>query len=119
MNTTTMTRMQQQEQEHFTPATREAIHKAQYEAVRMNVEEVTPEHLFLGILAQDGDGVVETFNMLRLDQEVLRKQATTIFPSPVIPEKETRRAYRCLKKRKPASSGPSLLQRTCTFQTSS
>ena len=81
MNTPTMTRMQQQEQDHFTPATREAIHRAQYEAVRMNVEEVTPEHLFLGILAQDGDGVVETFNMLRLDQEVLRKQAATIFPS--------------------------------------
>lgn len=81
MNTTTLTRMQQQEQDHFTPATREAIHKAQYEAVRMNVEEVTPEHLFLGILAQDGDGVVETFNMLRLDQQVLRKQAATIFPS--------------------------------------
>lgn len=36
------------EQEHFTPATREAIHTAQREAVRMNAVEVMPEHLFLG-----------------------------------------------------------------------
>src|SRR5579872_7005867 len=76
-----MISMQKQEQDYFTPATREAIHKAQYEAIRMNVEEVTPEHLFLGVLAQDGDGVVETFSLLRLDQEALRKQAAIIFPS--------------------------------------
>lgn len=69
-----------QEQEHFTPATREAIHTAQREAVRMNAVEVTPEHLFLGVLAQDGDGVAETFITLRLDQAVLRKQLATLFP---------------------------------------
>ncbi len=77
----TMASMQEQEQAHFTPATCEAIHIAQREAVRMNAPEVTPEHLFLGVLAQDGDGVAEVFSTLRLDQAVLRKQAATIFPS--------------------------------------
>jgi len=67
-------------QEHFTPATREAIHTAQREAVRMNAVEVMPEHLFLGVLAQDGDGVAETFSTLRLDQAVLRKLLATLFP---------------------------------------
>ncbi|HLJ36048.1 MAG TPA: AAA family ATPase [Ktedonobacteraceae bacterium] len=76
---TTMTSMQ--EQDYFTPATREAIHIAQREAVRMNAPEVTPEHLFPGVLAQDGDGVTEVFSTLRLDQAILRKQAATIFPS--------------------------------------
>ncbi len=78
MNTTMTSR---QEQDHFTPATREAIHMAQREAVRMNAPEVTPEHLFLGVLAQDGDGVAEVFSTLRLEQAVLRKQAAAIFPS--------------------------------------
>ena len=67
-------------QEHFTPATRESIHMAQCEAIRMNAVEVMPEHLFLGVLAQDGDGVAETFSTLRLDQASLRKQLATLFP---------------------------------------
>ena len=47
----------------------------------MNATEVSPEHLFLGVLAQDGDGITETFSALRLNQAVLREQATTLFPS--------------------------------------
>lgn len=78
---TTMTSMQEQEQDHFTPATREAIRMAQWEAVRMNAAEVTPEHLFLGVLAQNDDGVAEVFSTLRLEQEALRQQVATIFPS--------------------------------------
>jgi len=62
---TTMTSMQ--EQDHFTPVTREAIHTAQCGAVRMNATEASPEHLYLGVLAQDGDEVTETFSTLRLD----------------------------------------------------
>ncbi len=69
-----------QEQEHFTSASREAIFTAQHEAVRMNATEVSPEHLFLGVLAQDGDEVAEAFSTLRLDREVLREQAATLFP---------------------------------------
>jgi hypothetical protein len=46
----------------------------------MNAVEVMPEHLFLGVLAQDGDGVAETFSTLRLDQASLRKQLATLFP---------------------------------------
>ena len=78
---TTLTSMQEQEQDHFTPATREAFRMAQWEAVCMNAAEVTPEHLFLGVLAQDGDGVAEVFSTLRMEQEVLRQQVATIFPS--------------------------------------
>src|SRR6185437_2463376 len=77
MNTPITSRL---EQEHFTPATREAIHTAQREAVRMNAVEVMPEHLFLGVLSQDGDGVAEIFRTLRLNQEVLRTQLATLFP---------------------------------------
>ncbi len=77
----TMTSIQEQEQEQFTPATREALRMAQREAVRMNAAEVTPEHLFLGVLAQNGDGVAEVFSTLRLEQEALRQQVATIFPS--------------------------------------
>ena len=34
----------------------------------------------LGVLAQNGDGVAETFITLRLDQAMLRKQLATLFP---------------------------------------
>ena len=46
----------------------------------MNAVEVMPEHLFLGVLAQDGDEVAEIFRTLRLNQEVLRTQLATLFP---------------------------------------
>jgi len=70
-----------QEQEYFTPALREAIAVAQDEAARMNATEVSPEHLFLGVLAQDDEHLAETFSALRLNQAVLRTQAATAFPS--------------------------------------
>lgn len=78
---TTMTSMQEQEQDYFTPATHEALYMARRTAVRMNAAEVTPEHLFLGVLAQDGDGVAEVFSTLRMEQEALRQQVATIFPA--------------------------------------
>ena len=74
----TMSRIQ--EQGHFPPAIREAMRAAGQKAVRMNATEVTPEHLFLGVLAQNDDGVAETFRALRLDQRMLREQAAILFP---------------------------------------
>ncbi len=68
-------------QEHFTLATREALSTAQREAVRMNAVEVLPEHLFFGVLAQDGDGVMEAFSTLGLDRALLRTQLASLFPS--------------------------------------
>ena len=70
-----------QEQDHFTPAVREVISVAQREAVRMDAKEVSPEHLFLGVLAQESDEVAEVFSSLRLNQAALREQEATLFPS--------------------------------------
>ncbi|MDQ2902522.1 MAG: AAA family ATPase [Chloroflexota bacterium] len=68
------------EQEHATPALHEAIAAAQDEAARMNASEVSPEHLFLGVLAQDSEQLAETFSALRLNQAVLRTRVATAFP---------------------------------------
>jgi len=69
-----------QEQEHFAPALLEIISAAQDEATRMDAAEVSPEHLFLGVLAQDDERLAETFSALRLNQAVLRTQVLTAFP---------------------------------------
>ncbi len=69
-----------QDHEHVTPAVREIISAAQDEAVRMNATEVSPEHLFLGVLAQDDEYLAETFGALRLNQAVLRTRVATAFP---------------------------------------
>ncbi len=76
--TNTMTILQ--DQEHAAPALRDVIAAAQDEAVRMNATEVSPEHLFLGVLAQDDEYLAETFSTLRLNQAVLRTRVATAFP---------------------------------------
>ncbi len=70
-----------QEQEHFTSALREVISAAHDEAVHMNATEVSPQYLFLGVLAQNDEHLAETFSALRLNQVVLRTQTATAFPS--------------------------------------
>lgn len=76
---TSVTNMQ--EQASFTLAVREVISTAQREAVSMNATEVFPEHLFLGVLAQENDEVMEAFRSLKLNQAVLREQVLILFPS--------------------------------------
>ncbi|MBA2681171.1 MAG: hypothetical protein H0U76_22575, partial [Ktedonobacteraceae bacterium] len=77
--TITMTNIQ--EQDHFPPAVREAIQSAQQRALHMNAKEVTPEHLFLGVITQNDDGVTETFRALRLDQRTFLEQIALLFPA--------------------------------------
>ncbi len=69
-----------QEHEHLTSAVRELLSAANDEAVRMNATEVSPEHLFLGVLTQDDEHLAETFSALRLNQAVLRTRVATAFP---------------------------------------
>ena len=66
--------------EHVPAALRDVIASAQDEAVRMNATEVAPEHLFLGVLAQDNEHFAETFSALRLNQAVLRTRVAIAFP---------------------------------------
>ena len=69
-----------QEHEHVPAALRDVIAAAQDEAVRINATEVSPEHLFLGVLAQDDEHLAETFSALRLNQAVLRTRVAIAFP---------------------------------------
>ena len=75
----TMTNIQ--ERDHFPPAIRGAISSAQQRALHMEATEVAPEHLFLGVIAQNDDGVSETFRALRLDQRTLLEQIALLFPA--------------------------------------
>ncbi len=75
----TMTNIQ--EQDHFPPTIREALRSAQQRALHMNATEVTPEHLFLGVVAQHDEGVTETFQALRLDQRTILEQVAILFPA--------------------------------------
>ena len=77
-----------QEQDYFSPTVHEAVTTAQRKAVSMNATEVSPEHLFLGILAQDNDGITEAFNVLKLNQAMLREQVLTLFPSHTVIREE-------------------------------
>ncbi len=83
---TSMTNMQ--DQDYFSTTVYKAITTAQRKAVSMNATEVSPEHLFLGILAQDNDGITEAFNALKLDQAMLREQVLTLFPSHTVVREE-------------------------------
>jgi hypothetical protein len=70
-----------QEQDHFPPAIREALHSAQQRALHMDAMEVAPEHLFLGVVTQHDDGVTETLRALRLDQRMILEQVAILFPA--------------------------------------
>ena len=69
----------------------------------MNATEVLPEHLFLGVLAQDDEHLVATFSALRLNQAVLRTRVATAFPPHTLVNKGdgknlplSREAHACL-----------------------
>jgi len=70
-----------QDQDYFSAVVHEAITTAQQKAVSMNATEVSPEHLFIGVLAQDDDRITEAFNALKLNQAMLREQMLMMFPS--------------------------------------
>ena len=50
----------------------------------MQATEVTPEHLFLGAIAQAGDGVAEVLSTLRMDLEAIRTQAAALVTFPQV-----------------------------------
>jgi ATPase family associated with various cellular activities (AAA) len=78
MSSTITTR---QEQDHFPPAVRQALHSAQQRALHMDAMEVAPEHLFLGVVAQHDEDVIETFRALRLDHKMILEQIAILFPA--------------------------------------
>jgi ATPase family protein associated with various cellular activities (AAA)/ClpA/ClpB-like protein len=69
MSTTTI---RIQAHDRLTPSTREALHMAQCEAVRMNATGVDPEHLFLGLIMQGDERVIYVLSRLRVDVQTIR-----------------------------------------------
>lgn len=89
--------------ERFTASTRQVLQSAQHQAAQMQAQEVYPEHLLLGVLAQDDDEVAEVLSRLEMNMQVLRAQVASIFGSstsvsseahPVLPL--TQEAHACL-----------------------
>src|SRR2546421_4882892 len=89
--------------DRFAAPARRALLNAQQQAVQMQAQEVYPEHLLLGILAQDDDEAAEVLSRLGMNLQVLRAQAASIFESstsvssdapPILPL--THEAHACL-----------------------
>src|SRR5712691_11269768 len=74
-----MTTTAMQETDLLTPTTREAIQQARLEAARMEVPEVYPEHIFLGIIAQGDIGVAKVLSSLGIDMQTIRARIADIF----------------------------------------
>lgn len=56
--------------ERFTKAARQAVVEAQEEARRLGHDQITPEHVLLGVLAADGDGLAaRVLRELGVDRE--------------------------------------------------
>src|SRR5436305_2248071 len=89
--------------DRFTALARQVLQSAQHQAAQMQAQEVYPEHLLLGVLAQDDDEVAEVLSRLGMNMQVLRAQVASIFGSspsvsseahPVLPL--TQEAHACL-----------------------
>jgi len=89
--------------DRFTPSARQVLQSAQHQAAQMQAQEVYPEHLLLGVLAQDDDEAAEVLSRLGMNMQVLRAQVAAIFGSgtsvsseahPVLPL--TQEAHACL-----------------------
>src|SRR6266704_2583311 len=89
--------------DRFAASARQALQNAQQQAAQMQAQEVYPEHLLLGVLAQDDDEAAEVLRRLGMNTQVLRAQVASIFGSstsdsseahPVLPL--TQEAHACL-----------------------
>jgi hypothetical protein len=65
--------------DRFTASARQVLQSAQHQAAQMQAQEVYPEHLLLGVLAQDDDEAAEVLSRLGMNMQVLRAQAAHIF----------------------------------------
>ena len=65
--------------DRFTSSARQAIQSAQQQAAQMQAEEVYPEHLLLGVLAQGDDEAADVLSSLGMNMHVLRGQAADTF----------------------------------------
>ena len=77
MNTAT-TGMQGPEPDWLLPV-RKAMRFAEQEAMDMGVRDVYPEHLLLGILRLNDDGVARVLSVLGLDAQAIRARAVEVF----------------------------------------
>ena len=95
------TGMQEPEPDWLLPV-REAMRIAEQEAIDMGVREVYPEHLLLGILGLNDDGVARILSVLGLDAQAIRTRAVEVFgartffetpasPLPLSPDRLGRR----------------------------
>ncbi len=89
--------------DRFTASARQVLQSAQHQAAQMQAQEVYPEHLLLGVLAQDDDEAAEVLSRLGMNMQVLRAQVASTFGSstsvaseahPVLPL--TQEAHACL-----------------------
>jgi len=100
MNTAT-TGMQEPEPDWLLPV-RKAMQLAEREAMDMGVREVYPEHLLLGILGLNDDGVARVLSVLGLDAQAIRARAVEVFDTraffetPASPLPLSREAQECI-----------------------
>src|SRR5437763_14106811 len=67
--------------DRFTSLARQVLQSAQHQACQMQAQEVYPEHLLLGVLAQDDDETAEVLSRLGMNMQVLRAQVASTFGS--------------------------------------
>jgi hypothetical protein len=95
------TGMQEPEPDWLLPV-RKAMRIAEQEAIDMGVREVYPEHLLLGILGLNDDGVARILSVLGLDAQAIRSRAVevfgarTFFETPASPLPLSREAQECI-----------------------
>ena len=93
--------MQEPEPDLLLPV-RKAMRIAEQEAIDMGVREVYPEHLLLGVLGLNDDGVVRVLSVLGLDAQAIRTRAAevfdarTFFEAPASPLPLSREAQECI-----------------------
>jgi hypothetical protein len=69
--------------DRLTSSAQQALQQAQYYAAQMEAQEVYPEHLLLGVLAQGDSKVAKALSTLGMNIRVLRAQAADIFGGSV------------------------------------
>ncbi len=67
----------------LTSSAQQALQQAQQYAAQMGAQEVYPEHLLLGVLAQGDGKVAEALSRLGMNMQVLRARAADIFGGSV------------------------------------
>lgn len=87
--TTVTSRIRTQVLGWLAPSIHEALRIAQQEAVRLQISELTPELLLLGVIMQGHDGVSKVLSELGIDLQTMRAQAAQIFDIPLDAEAES------------------------------